>query len=214
DTEPPDRARLEPADAAIAEPDVARVRRELAVDHVEAGRFAGAVRPDQRQELALGDVEADVVDGAQAAERLCQVAHREHAHGRVEGRALRDSKLVSPPTTPPGKASTRSRITPPSSARQYSVCRMIISCSIAKAVAPTTGPVSVWMPPSRTITMASTERPTEIVSGEIEPLANANSAPASPHTGPPMAKPIQCTRLTSMPIASARSGESRPARMA
>ena len=53
-----------------------------------------------------------------------------------------------------------------------------------------------------------------MVSGEIEPLAKANSPPATPQTPPAMAKPSQCTRLTSMPMASARSAESRPARMA
>ena len=53
-----------------------------------------------------------------------------------------------------------------------------------------------------------------IVSGEIEPLAKAKMPPATPHTAPAMAKPSHCTFFTSMPIASARSGESRPARMA
>ncbi len=102
----------------------------------------------------------------------------------------------------------------PSSARQYSVCRMTVSCNVAYTEAPTIGPVSVWMPPSSTITSPSIERLTWIVSGEIEPLAKANRPPAMPQTQPAMAKPSQWTRLTSMPIASARSGESRPARMA
>ena len=115
---------------------------------------------------------------------------------------------------PCGKASTSSRMMPPSSARQYSVCRITVSCSMANTEAPTIGPVSVWMPPSSTMTRPSIERPTWIVSGEIEPLAKANRPPATPQTPPAMAKPSQCTRLTSMPIASARSGESRPARMA
>ncbi len=64
------------------------------------------------------------------------------------------------------------------------------------------------------MTRPSIERPTAIVSGEIEPLAKANRPPATPHTAPAIAKAIQCTRLTSMPIASARNGESRPARIA
>ena len=94
---------------------------------------------------------------------------------------------------------------PPSSARQYSVCRMTVSCNIANTEAPTIGPVSVWMPPSSTITRPSIERLTWMVSGEIEPLAKANSPPATPQTAPAIAKPSQCTRLTSMPMASARS---------
>ena len=76
------------------------------------------------------------------------------------------------------------------------------------------GRTSVWMPPSSTMTRPSIERPMLMVSGEIEPLAKAKMPPATPHTVPAMAKASQCTRLTLMPIASARSGESRPARMA
>ena len=65
------------------------------------------------------------------------------------------------------------------------------------------------------MTMPSIERDDrDATSGEIVPLAKANSPPAMPQTRPAMAKPIQCTRLTLMPIASARSGESRPARIA
>ena len=62
------------------------------------------------------------------------------------------------------------------------------------------------MPPSSTITSPSMERPTCMVSGEIEPLAKANSAAGDAAHAAGEAKPSQCTRLTSMPIASARSG--------
>ena len=83
---------------------------------------------------------------------------------------------------PCGNASTSSRMMAPNSARQYSVCRITVSCKVAKTEAPTIGPVSVWMPPSSTITRPSIERPTWMVSGEIEPLAKANSPPATPQT--------------------------------
>ena len=53
-----------------------------------------------------------------------------------------------------------------------------------KSAAPHTGPVSVCTPPSSTITSPSTERGTDKVSGEIEPLENAYSAPASPANDP------------------------------
>ena len=89
-----------------------------------------------------------------------------------------------------------------------------VSCKTAKTEAPTIGPASVWMPPSSTMTRPSMERPMLMVSGEIEPLAKAKTPPATPQTVPAMAKASQCTRLTLMPIASARSGESRPARIA
>ena len=103
---------------------------------------------------------------------------------------------------------------PPSSARQIFGLAHDGVLQHRETEAPTIGPLRVWRPPSSTITSPSIERPTAMVSGEIEPLAKANSPPAMPQTAPAMAKPIQCTRLTSMPIASARSGESRPARIA
>ena len=55
-------------DCSAFEPDLAGVRRKLAVDHVEAGRLAGAVRADHGKEFAVLHVEAHVVDGAHAAE--------------------------------------------------------------------------------------------------------------------------------------------------
>src|SRR5262249_29709988 len=197
DAEPPDLARLEPHDAAIGETDFTLIGSELPVDHVEAGRLAGAVRSDQGQELACTNVEAGIVDGAHAAERLRQVAHGENAHARLLHEAQR---LSSAPTMPPGKTSTSSRITAPSSPRQNAVSRMTLSCSTVNTVAPMIGPVSVWMPPSSTITIASIERETQATSGEIVPLAKAKTPPAMPANAPATAKPIQCTRLTLMPI--------------
>ena len=46
------------------------------------------------------------------------------------------------------------------------------------------------------------------------PLENAKSPPASPANPPTTMKASHCTRCTSMPIASQRSGESRAARNA
>jgi hypothetical protein len=46
------------------------------------------------------------------------------------------------------------------------------------------------------------------------PLLKANRPPATPASAPAMTKATHCTCLTSMPMASARSGESRPARIA
>src|SRR5262249_32129628 len=190
-------------DAAAGQGDVAAIGHELPVDHVEAGRLAGAVGTDQRQELAVAQLKADVLDGVHAAECLGQVAHGEDAHADF----LRaESRLPS--------ATTGSRIRGRPKRRQNAVWRMMLSCSPVKTAAPTIGPVKVWMPPSSTMTMASIERDTHATSGEIVPLAKANTPPATPANAPAMAKPIQCTRLTLMPIASARNAESRPARMA
>ena len=87
--------------------------------------------------------------------------------------------------------------------------RAAASCSQVNSAAPQTGPVSVWMPPSITITRPSTERWMPSDSGEIEPLENAYSAPARPAASPAMVNAAHCVARTSMPMASARSGESR-----
>src|SRR6516164_667549 len=60
----PDHLGLQPDQLDAAEAHRAGVGRELAADHVEARRLARAVRADQREHLAGGEVEADAVDGA------------------------------------------------------------------------------------------------------------------------------------------------------
>src|SRR5262249_44480969 len=178
-TEPKNRTRRKAGDVTAGEADLAGIGPELPVDDVEAGRFAGAVRADQCQELAFLDREAHVVDGAQGPEGLRQGGNSEHAHRRHRHEA---PSFARPPTMPAGNASTSRRMIPPSSACQYSVWRMMVSCSSANTEAPTIGPLSVCMPPSRTITRPLIERETSIVSGEIEPLAKAKTPPAMPHT--------------------------------
>ena len=86
------------------------VGRELAVDHVEAGRFPGAVGTDQGEQFAGRHLEGDVLDGENAAVPLGQPAHLEGRH--------RANLARRNPARPCGKASTRNRITPPSIARQ------------------------------------------------------------------------------------------------
>ena len=51
------------------------VDRPHALDHLEGGRLAGAVRAEDAEHLALGDLEADAVDGRELAVSLAQVAH-------------------------------------------------------------------------------------------------------------------------------------------
>ena len=70
---PRDGARRQAVDALAAEQHGAGVGRELAVDEVEARRLAGAVRADQRDQLAGGDGERHVAHGVDAAERLGRV---------------------------------------------------------------------------------------------------------------------------------------------
>ena len=52
----------------------ARIDRAHPLDHLERGRLARAVRSEDPEDLALGDLEADAVDRLQAAVSLAQVA--------------------------------------------------------------------------------------------------------------------------------------------
>src|SRR5262249_26691991 len=74
DAQPPDVARFQPSDAAAFVQNITRVGSQLAVDHVEACRFAGAVWSDQRQKLTATDSECDAIEGVTAAEGFVQMA--------------------------------------------------------------------------------------------------------------------------------------------
>src|SRR5690606_29002576 len=69
------------ADGSPVELDRPAVRGDQPDDHVEAGGLAGAVRPEQADDLAAGDVERDVLDDLAAVIRLHQLAHRQAAVG-------------------------------------------------------------------------------------------------------------------------------------
>ena len=58
------------------------IRREEAADQVHERGLAGAVRPDEAQELALPDRQRDVVDRPVVPERLGDVPDLQEAHGR------------------------------------------------------------------------------------------------------------------------------------
>ena len=59
----------QPGQVLAAEVDASRARTLQATDAVEQRRFACTVRPDQRDDLALGNVQVDAVEGGQAAKR-------------------------------------------------------------------------------------------------------------------------------------------------
>src|SRR5205823_2993028 len=107
DAEAPQLVRVKSHDAASCESDLARVGPQLAVQHVEAGGLAGAVRADQRHDFARIHREAHVAHRLHAAVGLGQSSHLERAHLEI----------------PRGKAMTRTRITAPMAARQYSTPR-------------------------------------------------------------------------------------------
>ena len=55
-----DRAGRQAVDAPPEQRYAARVRRELAIDEIEAGRLAGAIGPDHRDDLTRSDGEGDI----------------------------------------------------------------------------------------------------------------------------------------------------------
>src|SRR5262249_4579802 len=60
------------------------IRSQLAEDAVEQRRFAGPIRPDDAEDLAVANLERHPVDGGDAAEALAQIGDLEHrAHGLV-----------------------------------------------------------------------------------------------------------------------------------
>src|SRR5690606_23889114 len=66
-------ARWAAGDVDVAEPYRAGARPQGAADEIERGRLAGAIRPDQADDGALLDLEADIAQRRQAAEGLREV---------------------------------------------------------------------------------------------------------------------------------------------
>ena len=77
DPERRDLVRRDARDVLALEDDRAARRVVDPADQVEHRRLARAVGPDDREDLALADVEADIVDGADAAEADREVGHLE-----------------------------------------------------------------------------------------------------------------------------------------
>ncbi len=82
DAAPGDLVRRHARDVLVAEDEPARARIVDPRDEVEDGRLAGAVRTDDREDLALRDVEAHAVDGANAAEVDHEPVRGEEPHRR------------------------------------------------------------------------------------------------------------------------------------
>jgi hypothetical protein len=70
-------------EVVAGELELALVRLVEPRDHVERGRLPRAVRADQPDDLALADVERDLVEGDDAPEAPRHVPNREERHGRV-----------------------------------------------------------------------------------------------------------------------------------
>ena len=95
DAAPDDAVRRRVQQALAVEVELARVGLVEPRDHVEERRLAGAVRADQPDDLALLDVERDVVDRDDAAEAAGDVADGEQRHRGDSNRGNRTAPAVS-----------------------------------------------------------------------------------------------------------------------
>ena len=102
----------------------------MRADDVEERGLAGAVRADQRDELALLDGQVHVVDGARLAEVFLEVDRLQEAHERPPA-AWRRAR-ASVPTMPVGSTITRTTSTTPSRSCQYCGARDRIGLEIVE----------------------------------------------------------------------------------
>src|SRR5690606_38746591 len=207
-------ARGQPHQFLIAQTHRTSSGRQLPAHHIEGGGFTCTIGADQGQEFPGLHIKLDTVYGQVAAKRLFKTSYLQQTHDDASGATRRCAQRLKKPAIPCGKARTSSRITPPNKARQYCVMPRKKSCNKVNTAAPTTGPTKVCKPPSKTMTRPSTDLFTAITSGDTLPLEKTNKAPARPANVPAKIKVSHCTRLTGIPMASARKAESRLARMA
>src|SRR5205085_10408749 len=95
------RVRRQPLDATLAEADLARIDGGEARDQPQQCGLAAARRAEQREQLTVGDLERDAVDGGGAGEALGDFAERYFHY--VEG---------GPSTVPPRTPLFTLRLTP------------------------------------------------------------------------------------------------------
>ena len=86
----------QPRDVAAGEADMALLRRDLAGDEADEGRFARAVRADHGMEFAVLDVEIDGVGCDDAAEAFGQTLDCKQ---RISHRAGLGCRPSMPPCT-------------------------------------------------------------------------------------------------------------------
>ena len=120
ETAPADLMGATAVDAVSLQTDLTRRRCHRARDAIEQGGLAGAVRPDDREDLSRVDGEADVTERLQAAERLAHVAQfqQRRGHDATPGASspprrafMRCRRAMNQPAIPCGRtsASTASR---------------------------------------------------------------------------------------------------------
>src|SRR4029077_9328766 len=82
---PADRVRGGAGDLAIPEADRASTRPQRAGDQIERRALAGAVGTDEPENLALADLEGNLVDRQKSVEALGQPRDREHLKSSHRG---------------------------------------------------------------------------------------------------------------------------------
>src|SRR5437867_5188469 len=97
EAEPADVVRLEPPEAPLAEPDLARVGSEKPREQVEDGGLPGPVGSDEADHLAVGHGQVEALHGEEASEALGEPAHLEQAQRAIlHDRARRATKGAAP----------------------------------------------------------------------------------------------------------------------
>src|SRR5580692_1278546 len=165
-----DLVRRQAGEVLALEEDFARCRAFDPHDRLHGGRFAGAVRPDQAENLAGVNLEVEILHRREAAEAFGQPAHFEH--GRIIGDSVhheRPSCDRAAPRKPPGKNSTTRSATAETMKVASSPVGLKNSPATIRKIAPSAAPSTVRRPPSTAATMTftptamSTTVPTEAV---------------------------------------------------
>jgi len=114
--------RLKALDLRAEQPDRAAIAGQVTGEKVEERGLARAVRADDEPALARHDLERDIVDRGQAAERLLQAADLERGRHLAHQRAFkRAHPRRIPGTRPSGMKITITTKTKPSSMFQRSM---------------------------------------------------------------------------------------------
>src|ERR1700751_2708271 len=69
-------------------------RRQERSEHFEGGGFSRAVRTEESEDFAFGDVEGDVVDGGEVVEFSDQILHADHEESSSTKRVRKSSRIT------------------------------------------------------------------------------------------------------------------------
>src|SRR5690606_17863716 len=143
--------------------DLSLVGTQQARQQVDERTFACAIWPDKGVNLAMINIKANVVGGAQAMEMLDQISRREQAHVNLRiniGRPILPIRCLFRPKSelkPLGATRIMMITSKPIGQCQYSVNCGKNSFKRLHSTTPTMGPHLLPMPPSATITINSAE---------------------------------------------------------